>query len=126
MKPILVDTGILVAYLRGDRQAASFMETNSERVLLSVAVVTELYAVAGDRDDLGRLRQFLSLFPVIPVDPWIAERAGRHCRNFSLLGRTGLTPAILAATAEAENAELRTLSPDLYPMFDDLRPAWLG
>jgi predicted nucleic acid-binding protein len=36
----------------------------------------------------------------------------------------GLADAILAATAEAENAELKTLNTNHYPMFRNLRPAY--
>ena len=36
----------------------------------------------------------------------------------------GLADAMLAATAEAENAELKTLNTKHYPMFKGLRPTY--
>jgi predicted nucleic acid-binding protein len=36
----------------------------------------------------------------------------------------GLADAILVATAEAEDAELKTLNTKHYPMLRDLRPAY--
>ena len=36
----------------------------------------------------------------------------------------GLADALLAATAESENAELKTLNTKHYPMFQDLKPAY--
>jgi hypothetical protein len=41
------------------------------------------------------------------------------------LTEVGLADAILAATAEAEEAELKTLNVKHYPMFSGLEPAYI-
>ena len=44
MKPVLVDTDVLVEFLRGSSRAATFMEIFDQRIILSAMVVAELCA----------------------------------------------------------------------------------
>ena len=43
-KPIVVDTDVLIDFLRGREQAVSFVNLESNRIILSSIVVAELYA----------------------------------------------------------------------------------
>lgn len=124
IKPVFADTDVLVAFLRSDPRAKAFMEVFSERINLSTIVVAEL--LAGVRGDAERatLDDFLSLFPVFPVTLEIARIAGLYRRHYGPTHDLGLTDAILAATTKTGNAELKTLHPERYPMFEVLEPAW--
>jgi hypothetical protein len=83
-----------------------------------------LYAgVKGDAEQ-ATLERFISLFRVIPVDSEIAKTGGLYKRDFSKSHGVGLADAILAATAESENAELVTLNTKHYPMIRGLLPAY--
>ena len=124
MKRVLVDIDVLVEYLRGHPRAVDFVETFSERIILSSLVVAELGAAALDDADQEALHQVLSLFPVVPVNWEVAVDAAKIRRGYTGNGGVTLADAILAATARAENAELKTLSPAHYPMIEDLKPAW--
>ena len=68
--PILVDTDILIDYLRGQPKAVRFVHDNADRITLSAMSVAELYAgvrgAADHREQLA-LADFLDLFPVVPV-----------------------------------------------------------
>jgi len=87
-------------------------------------VVAELYAgVKGDAERAA-LDDFVSLFDVVPVDGEIARAAGLYKRAWGKSHGVGLADAILAATAEAEHAELKTLNTKHYPMLKDLPPAY--
>ena len=77
----------------------------------------------GDAEQVA-LEDFISLFRVIPVDAKIAKTGGLYKRDYAKSHGVGLADAILAATAEAENAELKTLNTKYYPMFKGLRPAY--
>jgi hypothetical protein len=87
-------------------------------------VVAELYAyVKGDAEQ-NVLQNFISLFRVVPIDAAIGKAGGLYRRDYGKSHGVSLADAILAATAESENAELKTLSTKHYPMFKDLNPAY--
>ncbi len=121
---LLLDTDVLVDFLRGHRKAVAFVTTRSTRIILSSIVVAELYAgVRGEREQVV-LEELLSLFPVVPVSGEIAKKGGLYRRDYGKSHGVSLADAILAATAEAEDAELKTLNVKHYPMLKGLRPAY--
>lgn len=123
-RPILPDTDVLVDFLRGYSEAVVFVNAHSARIILSSIVVAELYAgVKGDAE-YAALEGFVSLFRVVPVSVEIARAGGLYRRDYGKSHGVGLADAILAATADAENAELGTLNVRHYPMLKDLRPAY--
>ena len=122
--PILLDTDVLVDFFRGYDKAVAFVNARSARVILSSIVVAELYdGVRGDREQ-SALEDLVSLFRVVPVSGEIAKAGGLYKRDYGKSHGVGLADAILAATAEAENAELKTLNTKHYPMLKGLRPAY--
>jgi predicted nucleic acid-binding protein len=121
---ILLDTDILVDFFRGYDKAVDFVNTYSSRIILSSMVVAELYAgVKGDAEQ-STLENFISLFRVIPVTTEIAKVGGLYRRDYGKSHGIGLADAIVAATAEAENADLTTLNTKHYPMIKGLTPAY--
>ncbi|RLC13744.1 MAG: type II toxin-antitoxin system VapC family toxin [Deltaproteobacteria bacterium] len=121
---ILLDTDVLVDFFRGYGKAVAFVNTHSDRIILSSIVVAELYAGVKGNAEQVFLENFVSLFRVIPVSVEIAKAGGLYKRNYVNSHGVGLADAILAATAEVENAELKTLNIKHYPMFRNLRPAY--
>ena len=123
-KPILLDTDVLVDFFRGHDKAVDFVNAYNTRIILSSIVVAELFAgVKGDAEQAA-LQSFVSLFRVIPVDAEIGKAGGLYKRDYGKSYGVGLADAILAATAEAENAELKTLNTKHYPMLEGLKPAY--
>ncbi len=121
---LLLDTDVLVDFLRGHSEAVAFVNAHSARIILSSIVVAELYAgVRGDREQ-AVLEALVSLFRVVPVSGEIAKTGGLYKRDYGKSHGVGLADAILAATAESENAELKTLNTKHYPMLQGLRPAY--
>lgn len=126
-KPILVDTDVLIDFLRGHEQAVSFVNLESDRIILSSIVVAELYAgVRGGEGDAEQttLEGFLSLFRVVHVTAAIARLGGLYKRDYGKSHGISLADAVVAATATLENAELKTLNVKHYPMFNALEPAY--
>lgn len=126
-KPILVDTDVLIDFLRGHEQAVSFVNLESDRIILSSIVVAELYAgVRGGEGDAEQttLKGFLSLFRVVHVTAAIARLGGLYKRDYGKSHGISLADAVVAATATLENAELKTLNVRHYPMFNALEPAY--
>ena len=121
---IVLDTDVLVDFLRGRSKAVAFVNAHSARIILSSIVVAELYAgVKGDAEQAA-LDDFVSLFRVASVNAEIAKAGGLYKRNYGKSHGVGLADAILAATAEIENAELKTINIKHYPMLEGLRPAY--
>jgi predicted nucleic acid-binding protein len=121
---ILVDTDVLADFLRGHSNAVAFVNAHSARIILSSIVVAELYSgVKGDAEQAA-LDNFVSLFRIIPVRAEIAKAGGLYKRDYGKSHGVGLADAILAATAEAENAELKTLNTKHYPMLKGLKPPY--
>jgi hypothetical protein len=123
--PILLDTDVLVDFLRGYSKAVSLVQACSDRIILSAIVVAELYAGVRGEEEHAALDAFVSLFRVVPVTLTIAQSGGILKRDYAKSHGVGLADAIVAATAQAENAELKTLNTKHYPMLKGLHPAYV-
>jgi predicted nucleic acid-binding protein len=123
-KPILLDTDVLIDFFRGYDKAVALVNEYDTFIVLSSIVVAELFAgVKGDIEEAA-LQNFVSLFRVVPVDTEIGKAGSLFKRDYGKSHGVGLADAILAATAEAENAELKTLNTKHYPMLKGLKPAY--
>ena len=123
-REILPDTDVLVDFLRGFDKAVAFVNAHAHRIILSSIVVAELYAGVKGDTEFRVLENFVSLFRVVPVSVEIAKAGGLYKRDYGKSHGVGLADAILAATAEMENAELKTLNTKHYPMLKGLEPAY--
>ena len=126
-RSILLDTDVLIDFLRGHDKAVSFVNANLDRIILSSIVVAELYAgVRGGKGDAEQvvLENFLSLFRVVPISGDVAKLGGLYKRDYGRSHGVGLADAIVAATATLEGAELKTLNAKHYPMLQDIKPAY--
>jgi len=123
-KSILLDTDVLVDFFRGHNKAVDFVNVHSARIILSSIVVAELCAGVKGETEQAALEDFISLFRVVPVDVEIAKAGGLHKRNYGKSHGVGIADGIIATTAEAENAELKTLNTKHYPMLKGLRPPY--
>ena len=123
-RPLLLDTDVLVDFLRGHKQAVAFVTENADRIVLSAIVVAELYSgVRGDAEEAA-LGDLIGLFRVVDVTSEIARAGGLLRRDYGTSHGVGLADALLAATAASEGAELATLNARHYPMIKGLRPAY--
>jgi predicted nucleic acid-binding protein len=122
--PILVDTDIMVDFLRGHPKAIALVRIHSTRIILPSIVAAELYAGVKGAEELGTLDRLIALFRVIPASREIARAGGLYRRDYGKSHGVGLADAIVAATADAECADVMTLNTKHYPMFKGLRPAY--
>lgn len=122
--PILVDTDVLVDFFRGVGKAVAFVNHYNDCIILSSIVVAELYAGVKGEAEQTALQNFFSLFRIVPIDAAIGKAGGLYRRDYGKSHGVGLADALLAATAESENAELKTLNIRHYPMFKNIRPAY--
>ena len=120
----LVDTDIMVDYLRGHPDAVKYIKTNADYIAISLITAAELYAgVNGDKEE-KELEAFLDLFPVLTVTREIAQKAGRYKKEFFKSHNLGLADALIAASADYYHMNLKTLNRKHFPMFGGLEPPY--
>jgi predicted nucleic acid-binding protein len=118
--PLLIDTDVLIDYLRDYSAAVSYIETQRERFLISVVTVAELYAGVREGEERARLEQFLRAFEIIPLDWRLAIQGGLYRRDSSKSHNVGLADALIAATATQRQVPLVTLNRKHFPMLQDV------
>ncbi len=123
-KPLLVDSDVIIDFLRGRPQAAAILEKHSDRIILSAIVVAEVYAGARNDDERAILDRLLSLFRIVSVSPSIARAGGIYRQQYGRSHGVGMADAVIAATVREEGAELVTCNVKHYPMFPSLKPAY--
>lgn len=123
-RPILMDTDVMVDFLRGHPKAVAFVKAEKNRIVFPSILVAELYAGVRNAEEMAVLDALVSMFRVVPLSAAIAQAAGLHKKHYAKSHALGLAAAIVAATAEAENAELCTLNTKHYPMFKGLKPPY--
>lgn len=114
----LVDTDVLIDYLRDRDDAANTLEPRIAECYLSVMTVAELYQGVRDGKERHRLAQTLSSFTLLTITAEIAEKAGLWSREFRKSHGCGLADCLIAATADAHGLMLMTLNGKHYPMLD--------
>ena len=122
---LLLDTDIVIDYLRGVPEAVAYLEARSETLVLSAITVAELYAGVREGKERTALHAFLGAFTVVSVDQEIAERGGLLRREYGKSHGVGLADAIIAACAEHSSADLATLNGKHFPMFPETRPPYV-
>ena len=113
---LLIDTDMLIEYLRGRSEAAEYLESLTSDLYISVISVAELFAgVRGDEEEQS-LKQLLLAFVVLPVTERTARLGGLYRRDYGRSHGTGLADALIAATAEENGADLITFNRRHFPM----------
>lgn len=123
-KLILIDTDVMIDYLRGNEKAVSFLRKHADHVALSSITAAELYAGVRNGAEEETLDALMALFRIVPVTGQNAKLGGLLKRTFGRSRGVGLADAIIAATAQLENAELATLNTKHYPMLAGLKAAY--
>jgi predicted nucleic acid-binding protein len=113
---LLIDTDVLIDYLRGKAEAVSYLESLNESLLISVITVAELYAGVREGTERTKLDDFIRVFEIVPVNAEIATRGGLHRRDYMKSHNVGLADALIAATVESRQARLVTLNGKHFPM----------
>jgi predicted nucleic acid-binding protein len=119
----LVDTSVLVDYLRGEQDAARALEDERGSAPLHASEITRLEVLAGMRAaEEGPTRSLLSTLIWHPVDADVAEQAGALGREW-LPSHHNIDAADLAiaATVIRSGSHLLTRNVRHFPMFRGLQ-----
>jgi len=116
--PLLLDTDILIDYLRGQVEAVAFLKKTRRHLLVSALTVAELHVGVREGSERQVLDDFLGLMEVVAVTPEIARLGGLWRRDYGKSHGTGLIDALIAATAEISGCTLATLNEKHFPMLE--------
>jgi predicted nucleic acid-binding protein len=122
---MLVDTDILIDYLRGHPEAGSFLESRIDEVSISAVSVAELYQGVREGRERTLLARMVSALTVLPLTTDIAERAGLFRRDYRATTGCGLADCVIAATAARHGLELATLNGKHFRMLERVLTPYL-
>lgn len=115
---LVVDTDVLIDYLRDQTEAVAFLESQAHRLAASVITVAELYVGVRDGEERQRLDAFVAAFNVLPLTRHAAMCGGLWRRQYGPSHGTGLADALIAASAQTADATLVTLNKRHFPMLE--------
>ena len=120
MTAYLLDTCVLIDYLRDREAAVDTIRRLAARPSVSVVTIAELHAgVRNDRERHG-IEALPTLLDVRDIDLGIARIAGSYCLQYRRSHGVGMPDALIAATARVHGARLVTRNARHFPMLDDL------
>ncbi len=119
---ILIDTDVLIDYLKGVDKAVEFIEEALVRSKCCISVITIAELNVGIRNDKEKniLSEFLEEFHIENCTLKIAEVGGLFRKNFGKSHGLGLADALIIATAKAVDAKLISLNAKHFSMFDNV------
>ncbi len=117
---MLVDTDVLIDFLRGRAEAIEFLEQNLDHLHISSVTVAELYQGVRESQERTKLTTTLSALTVLPLTEEIAEVAGLFRRDYRTLMGCGLADCMIAATASQHHLALVTLNAKHFGMLQDV------
>lgn len=117
---VLLDTDVLIEFLRGRPQARAYFDELNAKPLISSITVGELYSGVRNELEEEELRGFLRAFEAVPLSKQIAEVGGFYKRDFGPSHGVGLADAMIAGTARIRGVPLVTFNLKHFPMLDDV------
>lgn len=118
-KKYLIDTNIIIDYLKDKSSAVNFLENMNIPPVLSVMTVAELYSGVKENEK-DKMKEFLKAYNIINVNYDIAKQGGFYRNQYHKSHGVCLTDGIIAATAKLNNYWLATLNTKHFPMIKDI------
>ena len=118
---LLLDTNILVDYIRHMPAAVAWVRALPEAPHISVVSLLELHVGVRSQREEKDIDAVCAPMRALPVTDDIAKRGGSFLRHFALSHSIDIPDAIIAATAEHHGLRLATLNVKHFPMFPKLK-----
>ena len=119
-KRLLLDTDVLINFLRGQPQAVQLLDDTDCEFYLSAVSVAELYVGVRDGREREVLDQLVGVLRTIEISTEIAQQAGLWRREYGKSHGTGILDALIAACADALQIPLATLNVKHFPMLPNV------
>lgn len=121
MAEVLIDTDVLIDFLRGRAEAIGYIQGVDLPAYISAITVAELFAGVREGNERTALERFLGAFDIVSADDEIARRGGLFRRDFGKSHAVSLPDALIAATAELRGLPLVTLNRKHFPMLANVQ-----
>ena len=108
MRGFLLDTNILIEFLKGNKDIAEFIE-REQRLFISVISIFELLRGARDKRERKTIKQFAGAFEVIHLTQEISKEALTIFEGYYPRYGVGILDSLIAASAKDRNLQLITL-----------------
>ena len=117
---LLLDTCILIDYSKNHSGAVEYLDNLQLPPAVSALTVTEILTGIRNKREKELFLALFNLWEVFPVTHEIAELAGFYRQIYFKSHHVGVVDAIIAATAEKNNAQIATLNIKDFPMIKNL------
>lgn len=124
MSDDLLDTCIVIDFLRGKKEAVEFMRTLTAKASVSTITLTEIFGGLRSQKEEAVARGFFRECKIVGISETIAEGAGNALRHYQASHGLDVPDALIAATAEQHGLALATLNVKHFPMFKGLKAAY--
>ena len=117
---LLLDTDVLIDFLRGHPEAIQLLETSNHEFWISAVSVAEPYIEVRDGKDREVLDQLIGLLRVVEITTEIAQQAGLWRSKYGRSHGTGIMDVLIAACADSLRAPLATLNLKHFPILTEI------
>lgn len=121
---LLLDTNILIDYIRREPIAIAWLRSLPESPGISVISLLELYAGARSQREERDIGAVCAPLKWLSITDEIAKRGGGLIRHYGMSHGMDIPDALIAATAEHHGLRLATLNVKHFPMFAKLKRAY--
>jgi predicted nucleic acid-binding protein len=106
----IIDTDILVDFIRADQKASSFLKTLEQSSILAISSITRMELIVGCRNkaELKDLNKFLSRFDILPITEAISDQTIDLLEQYNLSHGLLIPEALIASTALVNTEEFVT------------------
>ena len=118
MADILLDSDVIIAWLRGSESVAGTVMNlleSGQNLLLTPVSVAEIFAGAR-KTESARLETLFLILETLPISEMVGKEAGRYLQKYPKSHSLELGDALIAASASVAGLSLWTLDKKHYPM----------
>lgn len=120
MRAYLIDTNILIDFLRGKSSAIAFMNSLKIQPVISALTISELFAGVKGKKEKVAIHNLVTACEVISIDDEIAEEGGLLKNKYFKSHSVGLADALIGATSILTKLTLVTLNKEHFPMLKNI------
>ena len=123
MAEVIVDSSVVIDYLRGRAEAAGFLETRRKSATLSthVVVVAEILLGARNQQEQEAIDRFFAEFHVYSIEGTDAQVALGLFRKYRLSHGVGWMDCLIAATVRRLDMPIATLDEKHFAIIEEVR-----
>lgn len=116
----LLDSNVIIDYLRGDERAVSLIE-KTESPIISVVTVGEVYQGVLNRKELQRIKEVIKNFKIIYITESISKEAVNLVETYHLASGLYFLDALIATMSIENGLTLLTSNTKHFQIIKELK-----